>query len=111
MRPLLIVMLLLSGTVVGQADDTKAAPTCLVVSRTGNWLKGETYQFQAGEFPPGVKFRVELRNRHIREIHRKGGRIIFLNKDYTYRDLEEATKACKAQPTSHAAEPDGAAKM
>lgn len=92
-----LVLLILLAAVATLADEKKESRPCLVVSRTGNWLKGDTYQFQAGEFPSGVKFRVELRNRHIREIHRKGGRIIFLNKDYAYKELEEATKACKAE--------------
>lgn len=81
-------------TLGSSAGERKDKPTCLVVSRTGNWLKGETYQYQAGEFPPGVKFRVELRNRHLREVYKKGGRIIILAKEYSFQDLQEAKKSC-----------------
>jgi len=52
------------------------------------------------DYPPGFKWRSELSDGDVRELQKKGGRIVILNSDYALADLEEARKQCKAAASS-----------
>jgi len=50
--------------------------------------------YLAGEYPPGIPFRSQVRDKDVDKIRAKGGRVIILDTKYTHDDLEKAKKQC-----------------
>jgi hypothetical protein len=50
--------------------------------------------YLAGEYPPGVPFRSQIKDKDVDKIRTKGGRVIILDPKYTHDDLEKAKKQC-----------------
>ncbi|HEV3308622.1 MAG TPA: hypothetical protein VGZ91_19420 [Candidatus Sulfotelmatobacter sp.] len=92
----LIVVLLLSAFALASGTP------CVILKRasTGehSW-SGIEYQYVRGQYPPGFKFRTNLRGRHMRELQKMGAHFVILETTYTLPQLEEAEKQCAQEPT------------
>ena len=54
------------------------------------------FDFVEGNYPEGYKWRSELGDSDVREIQKKGGKVIIMRPDYELADLEDARKQCAA---------------
>jgi hypothetical protein len=54
--------------------------------------------YLAGEYPPGIPFRSQIKDKDVDKIRAKGGRVIILDTKYTHDDLEKAKKQCSEPP-------------
>lgn len=50
--------------------------------------------YLAGDYPAGVSFRSEIKDKEIDKIKAKGGRVLILDPHYTREDLDKAKNAC-----------------
>ncbi|MGO9647610.1 MAG: hypothetical protein ACLPOO_06115 [Terriglobales bacterium] len=50
--------------------------------------------YLAGEYPPGIPFRSQIKDKDVDKIRSKGGRVLILDSHYTHDDLEKARKQC-----------------
>jgi len=50
--------------------------------------------YLAGEYPAGVPFRSEIKDKEVDKIKAKGGRVLILDPHYTREDLDKAKTAC-----------------
>jgi hypothetical protein len=57
--------------------------------------RGSEFSYVQGTFPPGVPFHMNLADRQIREIVKKGGKFVVLEPDYAAADLEGAQRVCQ----------------
>jgi hypothetical protein len=55
------------------------------------------FDYVAGDYPSGFKWRSELSDGDVRDLQQKGGRMVVLKPDYQASDLEDAKKDCQAQ--------------
>ena len=55
------------------------------------------FDYVEGNYPSGFKWRSELGDGDVRELQKKGGRIVVLSPDYQASDLEDARKQCQSQ--------------
>jgi hypothetical protein len=53
--------------------------------------------YLAGEYPPGIPFRSQIKDKDVDKIRAKGGRVLILDTKYTHDDLENAKAACKSR--------------
>ncbi len=112
----LLSVLFLASCAAGQANKPDAPPaqSCVIVKRHA-YKFGENmsrlhphrpFDYVEGDYPPGFKWRSELSDGDVRELQKKGGKIVILNSDYAPADLEDARKQCKAAaPPQTKAEP------
>ena len=112
----LLSALFLASCAAGQANKPDAPPaqSCVIVKRHA-YKFGENmsrlhphrpFDYVEGDYPPGFKWRSELSDGDVRELQKKGGKIVILNSDYAPADLEDARKQCKAAaPPQTKAEP------
>jgi hypothetical protein len=56
--------------------------------------------YLAEEYPPGIPFRSQIKDKDVDKIRAKGGRVIILDTKYTHDDLEKAKKECGINPES-----------
>jgi hypothetical protein len=94
------VVLLLSSIFCVAADSP-----CVIVAPaeppqgTATWSQAGRQQrhamlYLAGEYPPGIPFRSQIKDKDVDKIRSKGGRVIILDTKYTHDDLEKAKKQC-----------------
>jgi hypothetical protein len=57
--------------------------------------QGTEFSYVQGTYPSGVPFHTSLTDRHLREIVKKGGRLVVLEPDYAAADLEGAQRVCQ----------------
>jgi hypothetical protein len=50
-----------------------------------------------GDYPTGFKWCSELGDGGVRELQKKGGKIVVMKPDYEVSDLEDARKQCQSQ--------------
>jgi hypothetical protein len=50
--------------------------------------------YLAGEYPAGIPFRSQIKDKDVDKIRAKGGRVLILDPHYTHDDLEKARKEC-----------------
>lgn len=100
-------MLFLAGGLLAQK---KAAPPtlklpCVVVSSSvpasgvKKWIpltSKHTYAYISGDYPPGFPFSNTLKDKDVKKIEGKGGRVVILEPYYTKEDLQKAKKSCDA---------------
>jgi hypothetical protein len=104
MKPLLALaaILFLGGT--AWAQESRPTP-CLIVKHASAahqfLVSGANWQYVAGEFPPGMKWKSNITDRNIRKIKQQGGRVIVIQPNYTMTDLEQAKASC-SQPEKSA---------
>lgn len=107
MPRVLLAVLFLSAGLLGQK---KAAPPplrlpCVVVSSSAPvsgvkkfipLTSKHTYTYIYGDYPPGYPFRNTLKDKDVKKIEGKGGRVVILEPYYTPEDLQKAKKSCNA---------------
>ena len=73
-------------------------PSCLIVKHASTahqfFVSGANWQYVAGDFPKGMKWKSNITDRNIRKIKEMGGRVVVIRSDYTAEDLAQAQKAC-----------------
>ena len=83
-----------------------SAETCVVLAPaplpTGiaTWSRAGQAQrhamlYLAGEYPKGMPFRTQIKDKDVEKIRAKGGRVVVLDRNYTREDLEKAKGDCK----------------
>jgi hypothetical protein len=86
---------------------TAQAQSCVIVKRHVHKF-GENasrlhphrpFDYVEGDYPPGFKWRSELSDGDVRELQKKGGKIVIMRPDYELSDLEDARKQCQS-PTA-----------
>jgi len=83
-----------------------AADSCVILRnyprRTADaftrWTTPPSFEYVEGNFPAGFKFRSEIRDKHVREIQKRGGRVVIIKADYQQAELDDARKQCKEKP-------------
>lgn len=50
--------------------------------------------YLAGDFPQGISFHSEIKDKEVDKIKSKGGRVIILDPHYTHDDLDKAKHDC-----------------
>jgi hypothetical protein len=73
------------------------APSCLVVKHAGGFsafANNANWEYVAGDFPKGMKWKGHLTDRNIRQIKAKGGQVEVVGNGYTAEDIAQAQKRC-----------------
>lgn len=80
------------------------AQPCVIVKRQpARWadagiLSGKQmhpFAYVEGSYPSGFKWRSELSEGNVRELQKKGGKVVVMRPDYEMSDLEDARKQCQ----------------
>ena len=60
------------------------------------------FDYVEGDYPIGYKWRSELGDGDVRDVQKKGGKVVIMRPDYEASDLEDARKQCQSHdsPTS-----------
>ncbi len=73
-------------------------PSCLIVKHASTaarfFVSGAEWQYVAGDFPKGMKWKSNIGDRYVRKIKKMGGRVVVIRRDYSADDLAQAQKAC-----------------
>lgn len=99
-----VIRLLVFVVVLGNLSSF-AADSCVIVKRhvhkfgenASRFHPHRPFDYVEGRYPPGFKFRSELGDGDVRDLQKKGGRIVVLRPDYQLSDLEDARKQCGQQ--------------
>ena len=87
-------------------DATKAqVQSCVIVKRhvhkfgenTSRFHPHRPFDYVEGDYPAGFKWRSELSDGDVRELQKKGGKIVIMSPDYQVSDLEDVRKQCQSQ--------------
>ncbi len=96
---LVIVALPLVLAMHAAQSITDSAQPCLIVKPNSTahraFVSNTAYQYVAGDFPTGLKFKSNIGDGYVRKIKEKGGKIIVLPAKYSIADLEQAKASCK----------------
>lgn len=97
---------------IAAAQDQKPA-SCLILKHASvssqMWVSGANWRYVAGDFPPNVKWKSNVRDGDIRKIKKLGGKVVVVGQDYTVLELESAKKECGLiEPPPSAAAPASA---
>jgi len=107
---LLPLLLVLIPVALGQASKPNSLPagppaaqSCVIVKRhvykfgenMTRWHPHRPFDYVEGDYPEGYKWRSELSDGDVRDVQKKGGKVIMLRADYELADLEDARKQCK----------------
>jgi hypothetical protein len=88
------LILLLVSSIAFAADS----PTCLIVKHASTsrqvFVSGANWQYVAGEFPKGMKWKSNVTDRYIRKIKEVGGKVVIVPQDYSATDLAQAKTEC-----------------
>ena len=85
--------------------STAQSQPCVIVKRHVHKL-GENmtrltphrpFDYVEGDYPSGFKWRSELGDSEVRELQKKGGKMVVMKPDYEGSDLEDARKQCHSQ--------------
>jgi hypothetical protein len=77
----------------GQAE----VPRCLIMKHSGNFsafANNANWEYVAGDFPKGMKWKGHLTDRAVRKVKEMGGRVVVVPQKYTPEDLAQAEKTC-----------------
>jgi hypothetical protein len=73
-------------------------PSCLIVKHASSarqfFVDGAPWQYVAGDFPKGMKWKNGIKDGYIREVKKRGGRVVVVRPQYTPEELADAQKAC-----------------
>jgi hypothetical protein len=97
-KPLAILLLL--STAALAADQP-----CVIVKRhvhklgenLNRWHTHRPFDYVEGNYPDGYKWRSELADGDVREVQKRGGKVVVMRPDYELPDLEDARKQCGAK--------------
>jgi hypothetical protein len=79
------------------SPDRVEASSCLVVKHAGGFsafANNANWEYVAGDFPNGMKWKGHLTYRNIRQIKAKGGQVEIVGDGYTDNDIAQAEKRC-----------------
>lgn len=108
MPRVLLAVLFLVGVLLAQKKPVPPPPLrlpCVVVSSSvpKSGMKKyipltskHTYTYISGDYPPSFPFRNTLKDKDVKKIEGKGGRVVILEPYYTPEDLQKAKKSCNA---------------
>ncbi|MCU1298612.1 MAG: hypothetical protein JWO91_2890 [Acidobacteriaceae bacterium] len=69
-------------------------PACLILKHASAseqfWVSGANWRYVAGDFPKGMKWKSNVRDRDVRKIKELGGNVVIVQPNYTPSDLEQA---------------------
>ncbi len=75
--------------------------SCLIVKHASTahqaFVSGANWQYVAGEFPKGMKWKSNITDRYIRKVKEKGGIVATVPEKYSASDIEEAKKSCQSE--------------
>lgn len=81
------------------ASLVAAQPTCLVVKHASTahqfFVSGANWQYVAGDFPEGMKWKSNITDGTIRKVKKMGGKVAIIRSDYTSDDLAQTLKGCQ----------------
>jgi hypothetical protein len=60
-------------------------------------IRGKQFQYVEGKFPAGATFHGRLTDNDVRNVQKKGGRVVIMEPKYSADDLREAKQSCKDQ--------------
>lgn len=96
MKSALSALLLLCAIPSFGQSETRS---CLIVKHASTarqmFVSGANWQYVAGDFPKGMKWKSNITDRNIRKIKELGGLVVTLNSNYTASELAQAQKACR----------------
>ncbi len=86
----------------GTSSDTE----CVILKRMGPadqvtshmysfGIRGKQFQYVEGKFPAGATFHGRLTDNDVRNVQKKGGRVVIMEPKYSADDLREAKQSCK----------------
>lgn len=95
----LLIPLLLAPCCFGQNQPA----ACVIVKRhvhkfgenMSRFHPHRPFDYVEGNYPEGFKWRSELSDGDVRELQKKGGKIVVMRPDYQVADLEDARKHCR----------------
>ena len=71
---------------------------CVIVKHASSarqfFVSGANWQYVAGDFPKGMKWKSNITDRNVRKIKELGGKVVIVPEKYNSADLEEAKKTC-----------------
>jgi hypothetical protein len=84
--------------------DATKAQSCVIVKRhvhkfgenMSRFHPHRPFDYVEGDYPAGFKWRSELTDGDVRELQKKGGKIVIMRPDYQVSDLEDARKQCQS---------------
>jgi hypothetical protein len=56
----------------------------------------QPFDYVEGAYPSGCKWRSELGDSDVRDVQKKGGKVVVMRPDYEAADLEDARKQCQS---------------
>jgi hypothetical protein len=74
-----------------------SAAQCVILKRASagdTFVTGVQFHYVEGDYPQDFKFVMQLRGRHVRHLHKLGGKMVIVEPNYTPADLEAARKQC-----------------
>jgi hypothetical protein len=89
-----------------KSDATTAqAQSCVIVKRhvhkfgenMSRFHPHRPFDYVEGDYPSGFKWHSELSDGDVRELQKKGGKIVIMRPDYQVSDLQDARKQCQSQ--------------
>ncbi len=89
-----------------KSDTASAqAQSCVIVKRhvhkfgenMSRFHPHRPFDYVEGDYPSGFKWRSELSDGDVRELQKKGGKIVIMRPDYQVSDLQDARKQCQSQ--------------
>jgi hypothetical protein len=98
----LTIAILLGPACFGQSKPAVPAkadqPSCLIVKHASTarqfFVSGANWQYVAGDFPKGMKWKSNITDRNIRKVKELGGQVVVIKPDYNAEDLAQAQKTC-----------------
>jgi hypothetical protein len=102
MKVLALTLALLLGSVCHAQTKPSSSgqvetPSCLIVKLASGgsaFVHNANWEYVAGDFPKGMKFKGHITDRGIRKIKEKGGQVEVVGNGYTAEDVAQAQKRC-----------------
>jgi hypothetical protein len=91
---LVVPLLFVTLSQVGNAQSNQKPP-CLIVKHAGGFsafANNANWEYVAGDFPKGMKWKGHITDRGIRQIKEKGGRVVVI--EPKAENLAQAQKRC-----------------
>ncbi len=84
--------------------DTPKSQACVIVKRhvpkfgenMSRLHPHRPFDYVEGGYPTGYKWRSELGDGDVRDVQKKGGKVVVMRPDYDASDLEDARKQCQS---------------
>ena len=90
--------LLVLFAVFASAQDQPRHPSCLIIKHASvsrqMWVSGANWQYVAGDFPAGMKWKSNVTDRTVRKVKKLGAKVVTVGQDYSVAELEAAKKEC-----------------